>query len=125
MSTPVQVPHRFLEWAVALAEAAVVILSGTAAYRLAGADSDAALPAFLLVSLAVAAVFVLLLNPWSRWRLPRLTRAVIAAALSVGTAILLVMSGLFWWAALLVVGGVLLALEPVAERSGDDRATDH
>jgi peptidoglycan/LPS O-acetylase OafA/YrhL len=116
----VKVPARYLDWAIALAEAAVVILSGTAAYRLAGAESNAALPAFLLVSGAVAAAWILLLNPWSRWRLPRLSRAVSAAGLSVLTAIALVMTGLFWWAALLVLGGVLLAMTPVLRPDSAD-----
>lgn len=114
-----KVNARALEWATAVTEAAVVVLSGTVAYRLAGEESDSALPAFLLVSLAVAAVFVLLLSPWSRWRFPPLTRAVCGAALAVATAIGLVMTGLFWWAALLLLGGALLALTPVLPTAPD------
>ena len=109
------IPPRAMEWGTALAEAAVVLLSGVAAYRLAGEDSDGAMPALIVVSGAVAALWILLLNPWSRWSLPPLTRAVCGGGLAVVTAVALVMTGLFWWAALLVLGGVLIALVPVLE----------
>ncbi len=112
---------RPLEWALATAEAAVVILSGVAVYRLLG-GGDAGVTALIVVLLVVGAAWVLLLNPWSRWALPRLTRAVVLATLSVVTAIGLVMTGLFWWAALLVLGAVLLVcapvLAPAARRAG-------
>lgn len=109
---------RQLDWAMAVAEGLLVIFSGVAVYRLLGAG-DAAVAGFLIVSGAVAAIWVLLLNPWSRWALPLLTRSVVAAGLSVLTALALVMTGLLWWAALLVIGGVLFALVPVLRGRSD------
>ena len=101
---------------VALAESAVVLLSGVAAYRLLE-GGDAGVIGLIVVSVTVAALWVLVLSPWNRWGVRRLTRGVAMAGLSVLTSLALVMTGLFWWAAALIVGAIVLVLSPVLRRS--------
>jgi hypothetical protein len=105
-----------LERAGAVGPVVPVALSGLAGRGLLGSTAGWALAAVLVVVLG--ALWLLALTPWSRYRLPRHTRAVAAAALCVGVGLLLTMTGHFWAAALCVAIGAFVALSPgLADRA--------
>lgn len=108
-----------LDRLAALVPGVAVLLAGLAGHDL--VSGAARWPLAVLLVLALGVAWVLFLTPWSRHRLPRLTRAVAGAGLAIGVALALTMTGHFGWAALCVAVAAFLALAPVlVDRAEDD-----